>query len=244
MIEKLRDEIAQSMGVDPSVFASPNVTVAPDERRAESHVSTAYAFGDHLVVFCDPAAEAILREGVRDMEPTLDAWCNRAGELGGEFLGIGRNQVLAVRDLAEPVLVDGFEFRVLDRDDAAHMAMIQRLIDVSDPDDVDEAEIEMDNMDPFIDVVVDEQREIASFAAARPFETASTFYDIGILTRADCRAQGLGTAAVMTLCRHLLAENAEPLYRCDEDNQGSVALSAGMGFEVAHRLAAFRFAAG
>ena len=89
--------------------------------------------------------------------------------------------------------------------------------------------------------MLDDNGQIASYGCGRPFDMANTFADIGVLTRADCRGKGLGAAVVAAVCPRLMRAGLEPLYRCDEDNVGSVRLSASMGFTPATTVTAFRF---
>lgn len=119
--------------------------------------------------------------------------------------------------------------------------MLERLVAISSEDDLDEAEIELDNLDEHMNAVVDDDGQIASLASSRPFHMAPAFGDIGIMTRADCRSQGLGSAAVATLCTRLIQDGIAPVYRCDEDNTGSVELSRGLHFAPVAMLSAYRF---
>lgn len=182
-----------------------------------------------------------MEAGIPDLAPTLDAWARVADDLGGDLIAYGRQQLIAAPLPAAVAVPDGFIRRSLRAESAADFALIERLIAVSDPDDLDEAEVAIDDLDPIIEVLLDGDGQIACYGAARPFDLAAPYGDIGILTRADCRGRGLGLALVADLCHAIRNARLEPLYRCDEANVASVRLSAGLGFEVATRLAAFRF---
>lgn len=232
--------MAASMRCDRAVIHQSGVTVMGHPDRAENHVTAGYELGEHFIVTCDPAVETRLRDATTGMPPTLTAWRECAVDAGGKFLGSGRMQLQAPPP-TEARLPDGFSLRSLDRDHSDDFALIERLVESSDADDLDDAEIELDNLDAIIEVVVDGDGEIAAFSSGRPFEMAAKFGDIGIMTRPEHRGRGVGSAAVAALCHRLRAAGLEPLYRCDEDNAGSVKLSAVLGFEPVTRLVAYCF---
>ena len=159
----------------------------------------------------------------------------------GEFLGSARMMLHPDGVFATPMLTDGYTVRSLDATQPDDFALLERLVARTDEDDLDEAEIDIDNLDQLIEVVLDPSGEIASFASSHDFDMAPGYGDIGVMTRPDCRGLGLGRAAVVAVCNRMRRDGAEPLYRCDEDNVGSIALSAGLGFGIATQLIAFRF---
>ena len=200
-----------------------------------------YLLGEHVLVTCDPAVESMLSAAVVGMEPNLDAWKHVAAENSGELLGAGRMQLLVDPNVKSPGLPAGFEHRTLENDDPEAIALIAALIDVSSEDDLDEAELDIDDLDKTMDVVIGPTGEVAAYASARSFEMAHTHGDIGVITREDHRGLGLGVAVVALLSARLFTEGIEPLYRCGEENNGSMRLSASLGFEPATRLVAYRF---
>lgn len=231
----------RSMNADQSLLSQPGVSVIGHPDRADNHVTAGYSMGEHFVVTCDPAVESMLTQATRDMAPTLDAWQAVAAAVEGEFLGAGRMQVLPAGLPAVEPLPEGFTFRRLDKTNDSHLQLIAQLIERSDEDDLDEAEIEIDNLDDIIDVVLDAHGEIAAYSSAIPFDMAAQYGDIGIMTRPEYRGRGLGTIAVAAMCARLRHDGLEPLYRCDEDNVGSIKVSAGLGFEITTQLVAYRF---
>ncbi len=241
MLDQFLTAAIESMNVDPALLSTAGVTVAGHLDRAENHVSAGYVLGDHLVVTCDPAVESMLTLVTADMRPSLEAWEQVATEAGGELVGRGRMQIHESQVPEAGAVPDGYSLRTLARTNPGDRTLIARLIEVSDEDDLDEAEIEIDGLDEIIEVLVDADGEIAAFSSACPFDLAPSFGDIGIMTRADCRGQGLGSFLVTALCARLSPAGLEPLYRCAEDNSGSIALSAGLKFSIATQLVAFRF---
>lgn len=234
-------DLLRSMGADERLWSESGVTVLGHPDRAENHVTAGYVIGEHFVVTCDPAAEDLLRSATADMAPTMQAWQQIAAAAGGELLGTGRIQLLpdALPDVH--ALPEGFSFRRLDPNNPDDLQLIAEFIERSDADDLDEAEIAIDNLDDIIRVVLDDVGDIVTYSAACPFEPTPQYGDIGIMTSTEHRGKALGSIAVAALCPILRAEGLEPLYRCDEDNVGSIKVSAGLGFEIATQLAAYRF---
>lgn len=240
MRDRFLDSLLGSFGVDPTVRHVSGLTVAASATRSEGQAA-GYAVGDHLVITCNPAIEAKLVEATAGLEPSVTAWQQLADDLGGELLGAGRQQIVSPEGLRAPVVPAGFALRSLDAANPADVALVAELIEVSDPEDLDEAEVEIDSLDPIIEVLLDTDGRIGCYSSAHSFELTPEFGDIGILTRADCRGLGLGSALVAALCARIRSSGLEPLYRCDEVNAGSIALSAGLGFEIAAQLAVYHF---
>lgn len=231
------------MDVDPSALTTRGVSVRPSAERAENHVTAAYVFDEHLIVTCDPAAESLLKPAEASLaEPTLAAWSDFAARVGGELLGAGRMQLLTSHDMPAIAAAPGYDLRQLDRADSADVALIQQLIDESSEDDLDEVELDISALNELIFVFIDQASgKIASFADSYEFDMAASFHDVGILTTPAHRGKDLGKALTRTICSHLLGQGVEPLYRCDEENIGSIKLSAGLGFEPVTKLVAHRF---
>ncbi len=125
-----------------------------------------------------------------------------------------------------------------DRAVDADVATITELIEASDPDDVDDAEIELDDLDPMIVGLVDGQGRMGSYASGRWWDGDQLFDDIGVLTRTDVRGRGWGSAAVAAFCRASLDAGRLPLYRCNRSNTGSRALALSVGFRESFSLLA------
>lgn len=241
MYPELLHVLMRSMNADASLLSQPGVSVIGHPRRAENHVTAGYVMGEHFVVTCDPAVETMLIEATRDMEPRFDAWRQVAASASGELLGSSRMQILGAGLPPVPELPDGFRFRQLDTTNTDDMKLVQDLVARSDAADLDEAEIELGNLDDVIDVILDANGDIVTYSSACPFEMATGYGDIGILTRRECQGQGLGSLAVAAMCKRLQSEGLEPLYRCGEENVGSIKVSASLGFEIATQLVAYRF---
>ncbi len=234
--------MAESMHCDPSIIDSVGVTVMGSPSRAESHVTAGYKLGEHLVVTCDPAVEDTLRPAAAGVEPSLDGWRALAESLSGELLGAGRMQLLEQPVSGEPSLAPGYTLCVATSDDPEVVELLGRFIEECDEEELDDAELYLDELDDVVHLALGPDGAIAAYASGHPFEMAQAFSDIGVITHADHRSRGLGAAVVSSLCAQLLADGIEPLYRCDEDNAGSVRLSASLGFAPTTQLVAYRFA--
>lgn len=233
--------LAASMGVDPSVVATAGVSVKGSPARAENHVTAGYQLGEHFVITCDPAVESMLQSVSVDMEPSLDGWRALATANGGELLGAGRMQLLTDPSSLSSVDVDGYEIVAMRSDDPKALKIVERLVEVSTDDDLEEAEIDLADLDEVMHLAIGVDGEAAAYASACEFDLTAGYGDIGVLTRHDQRGKGLGVAVVSALSTRLFGEGIEPLYRCDEENAGSMRLSASMGFVPATRLIGFRF---
>lgn len=229
------------MRCDPALIDQVGVTVMGAPSRAENRVTAGYSLGDHLVITCDPAAEAMLRDAAAGAEPTLTGWRDLAQSLSGELLGAGRMQLLADTGPVAPSVAEGYTLRIERSDDPEVLALLERFVEVSDDQELDDAEIYLEELDEIVHLVIGPDGHIAAYASGHPFAMAPAYSDIGVLTHADHRGKGLGAAAVRSLSNQLLADGIEPLYRCDEGNAGSVRLSGSIGFVPATRLVAYRF---
>jgi len=231
-----------SMGCDPAEVATQGVSVRPSPERAENHVSAGYLFDEHLIISCDPAAEALLGPAEASCEPTLAAWNDFAIAAGGELLGAARMQLLNSHVMPPIDVAPGYELRQLNRGMAADVALIQQLVDESTQDDLDEVELDIDALNEIVMVFVDQETDkIACFADTYEFDMAPAFHDVGMLTTPPHRDKNLGKALTRHICSHLLQQGIEPLYRCDEANVGSIRLSRALGFAPVTQLVAYRF---
>ena len=232
--------IVRWMGCDPDLIDTPGVSVAGASDRAESRVSAGYRVGSHFYITCDPAVEALLSSATADMEPSLDAWVATGHELGGELLGSSLMHVPGASGLASAAQpADEYEVRALDLE--VDRLLVERFVAGNSEDDLDQAEVELDNLDELVEITTGADAEIASWSSCRPFDMAEAFGDIGVLTHPDHRHRGLGRATVSAICTRMADAGLSPLYRCDVINTGSAALAVSLGFELATHLTAFRF---
>jgi GNAT superfamily N-acetyltransferase len=221
--------LADRMGLGSAVHEPGTSVVAADDRSGSAMV-VAYSISAHTVLWCDPAIAGALAE-VADASITkpldeIGAWGERSG---WKHISSAYMQLLRSSGIMRPQADASIVIRPLDRHNAQHIAMIDTFKAVLSDDDRDEADLDRSELDDHILAVVDEQG-IAAFASQRPFVYADQFADIAIATRPDTRGRGLGRIAVTALCDEIGSTDLVPLYRCDTRNQGSVRLSASLGF--------------
>ena len=115
--------------------------------------------------------------------------------------------------------------------------MLADLIEISSEEDLDQAEVGLDQIDANAVMLLDGDGRIGAYASWRPWGYENRFCDIGVITRDDCRGKGWGAAVVSELVSSTMGDR-QPLYRCDIDNIGSHKVSERLGFDVTVRLLA------
>jgi len=237
----LRAGLAGYGCVEATLFDGPGTTIAPVEDREGTRRASTYQIGVHTVVYCDPAVADLVRslvDATESFRPSeLAGW---AKTQGFEFEGGGWIHVADASMLRSVDLPEGASVSVLDGEDATHRARIGDLIATVGPAEADEADLDLDNLDPLIVALVDREGRIGAYASERPFEYGEGFADIAIATRPDLRGKRWGSAAVTALCQHIFDRGRLPLYRCSWDNMGSRRLALSLGFVETVTLAAMR----
>ena len=114
------------------------------------------------------------------------------------------------------------DVRRLTADDAAVFA---DFTSSASDQDLDDAYVELDHWAVFGGFEGD---RLVCAASAYPWGGAR-LADIGVLTLPEFRGRGHARAVVRALCRHALREGYQPQYRCQLDNEASVALAASAG---------------
>jgi ribosomal protein S18 acetylase RimI-like enzyme len=238
---RYRAGMARYGNVEPSLFDSSGTTIAPVEDREGTNRASAYRIGVHTVVYCDPAVADLVRslaDATQSFPPSeLAGW---AKTRGFEFEGGGWLHLIDLSMLRSVDLPEGASVSVLDRGDATHRARIGDLVAAVGPDDADEADLDLDHLDPRIVALVDPQGRIGAYASERSFEYGEEFADIAIATHPEFRGRGWGSAAVSVLCADIFERGRLPLYRCTWDNTGSRRLALSLGFVETVTLAAMR----
>lgn len=157
--------------------------------------------------------------------------------VGGSVLG---QAVMKVQGSDELRLVDPVVSpHLLDWSRQTDIELMQAFVDASSDDDLDEAEVAMDDLDTHALALLGVDSSIQAYASSRPYEDEPSFGDIGIVSLPAVRTGGWGRSAVSALIADvLLPAGVEPLYRCDPDNVGSNRLSDALGFETVVALTA------
>ena len=241
MIEtRFHAAIARDMGLQVDTLDNTATLVIPEEDRAGSPYSVAaYRVRQLTALRVDPAFTARI-EGLADGEQALSfeeltAWAEQSG---WELVDGADSHLVAITALAHPPLPDGATLISLDRDDRRDHSRIAELMASCDPDDVDAAEIELDDLDPLIIALLDQDGRLGSFVSGRRWEVDERFDDIGVITRDDLRGLGWGSANVAAFCRRSFELDRLPLYRCNWSRPASKALALGVGFRPSLSLLA------
>ena len=117
------------------------------------------------------------------------------------------------------------EVRQLTEDDRTAFAEFQAAASAAD---LDAAFVELDHWAAF---GAFEQGHLVCAASAYPWGGAR-IADIGVLSLAPFRGRGHARNVVRSLSRYALAQGYEPQYRCQLDNQASVALAGAAGLSL------------
>ena len=143
--------------------------------------------------------------------------------LGGEA---GENSIIR-RQGAENSIIrrQGAEVRQLTSEDRAAFTGFES---AASEQDLDDAFVELDHWAVF---GAFEQGQLVSAASAYPWGGA-LLADLGVLTLQPFRGRGHARRVVRSISRHALDRGYEPQYRCQLDNQVSVALARGAGLAL------------
>lgn len=231
-------QAAASAALGHEVPVGTSVVGAADRKGSTSVV--AYPMDDRTIIWCAP--DVAPRLASLDGQPALsnDDFLRAGIALGGIQGGWGRFRVLEGMPPAPDL--DRCAVRALDRDNAADCAFIADFIATCSANDLDEAELDIDELDPVILALLDASGAAAAMVYAMPWMFDADFDDIGIITRPDCRGQGLGAAAVAYFARQQQRVGRLPLYGCDIENIGSDRLAESVGFTLVQTVASISFA--
>lgn len=221
----------------------PGTTVVADDDRTGTRTATSYPMPGRTIVWADPGLMEVLSDLDSPTTLTTAEYVAATEEMGAELVGIGNQRVLD-GPLRRPAADEtGVRVRTIDRDDAADRALLAELIDVCDDDDVDEADLDLDELDPDIVAFVTPDGRIAAYASARPSEFDDGFDDIAVLTRPEFRGRRLGALAVYEFVRRRqdLEIGRRFLYRCNQANAGSNRVAESLGFTLVQQIGAMRF---
>ncbi len=236
--DRFVDGMAIHFGLDPAITHAPGWSAAPSDERAASGVAAAYQLRAHVAVPCPPDRVA---DVVAGPPSSLEDWVDRMVALGAEMLGGAAMQTLGSSGLRAVEPAEGYELRRVRSEDEGVRELVAELLERTDPDDADQADLDLEELDETIVLALAGDGTVAAYASSRPWDEVERFGDVGVLTAADHRRKGLGAAVVSEMCRWLLEDGIDPLYRRDHDNTGSVRLSLGLGFVPATRLLAVRW---
>lgn len=205
-------------------------TIVADPDRAGSNAAVIYPLRRRTLVWCSPEFAPGLGWLAHDVAFTGDEVVERLRVRGGELLGTGNHRVLDVRPVDRSDT--GCRLVRLDPTEPAALRRLEAFIDDCDPDDLDEAELALDDLDDTIIVALDDDASIAAFSSVRPWSIDPDFDDIAVLTHPRHRRKGLAAAVVSALSSQQQAAGRLLFYSCDVDNIGSNHVAESVGFDL------------
>ena len=126
--------------------------------------------------------------------------------------------------------------------DPATIELVARLLGECSADDNDDAEFDLDALDPFLVGWRDGDR-LLGLAGGRPWSPRPGLHDLGVIVHPAARRRGVGAAVVAAVSADLIAAGERPVYRCNEENTGSRRLCRSVGYEPIVELEAFSWSA-
>ncbi len=214
-------------------------TVVASADREGSTAAVAYPLGEQTVIWCAPAIATRLSTLNQPDALTADAFVAAGELLGGAFGGRGRHLVLASE---AAVLQDHrYEPIELDRHAVSDRRLLAAFVAACSEDDLDEAELDMDELDPAILALVDDTGSVAAYASGRPWAMDADFDEIAVITHPEHRGQRLGANAVAEFARRRQRAGRMMFYSHNVENEGSSRVADTVGFDVTTTVAAVRF---
>lgn len=122
-------------------------------------------------------------------------------------------------------LPEGYSIKDVDPED--HKT-IQQFIDLNTKDDIDDAEIYLDDPDEKIKLVFFKDKPVV-YAGYRRYQTYTG--DVGILVHPDHRKRGLAVYAVNEITKLAIKNGVLPMYRTWDANKGSMAVAKRCGYD-------------
>jgi GNAT superfamily N-acetyltransferase len=216
-------------------------TLVVDPERDGTGSATCYPTPHASIVWCDPSV--LVRLASIESSRTLSAqeFAAAAADLGAMLVGYGRNRVLDGDPRRPDADLGDLVVRHVGTGDAPPISMLDGLIAACDDDDVEEADLDLDHLDPTFTLLVTPDGTIAAYASGRPYDVEPSFDDIAVLTHPAWRGRRLGALAVHEFIRQRQAEGRRWLYRCNVDNVGSNRVAESLGFTLVTTIGAVRF---
>jgi len=216
-------------------------TLVVDPGRDGTGSATCYPTPHASIVWCDASVVERLA-GVESSRPlSAEEFVAAAADLGATLLGYGLNHVLDGAPQRPDADLGDLVVRHIGIDDVPPISMLDDLIAACDEDDVEEADLDRDHLDPTFTLLVVPDGTIAAYASGRPHDVEPSFDDIAVLTHPAWRGRRLGALTVHEFIRHRQAEDRGWFYRCNVDNVGSNRVAESLGFTLVTTIGAVSF---
>jgi GNAT superfamily N-acetyltransferase len=216
-------------------------TIVVDSARVGTGSASCYPTPYGSFVRCDPS----LLERLAPLESahamSADEFVLATAALGAVPVGYGRIRTLD-GDLRRPdANLGDLVVRHVGVDDDPPISMLEDLIAACDDQDIEEADLDLDHLDPTFTLLVAADGTIAAHAGSRPHDVLADFDDIAVLTHPAWRGHRLGALAVYEYVRRRRTEGCYWLYRCGLDNIGSNHVAESLGFTLVTTIGAVAF---
>ena len=222
----------------------PGTTIVVDPERVGTGSASCYPTPYTSIVWCDPSLLERLAPIESSKTLSAEEFIVATDALGAVLVGYGRIRTLD-GDLRRPGADLGdLIVRHVGVGDAAPISMLDSLIAACDDDDIEEADLDLDHLDPTLTLLIAADGTIAAYASSRPHDILADFEDIGVVTHPAWRGRRLGALAVYEHVRRRRAEGRCWLYRCDLDNTGSNRVAETLGFTLVTMIGAVSFPSG
>lgn len=237
-LEQYLDGLSVLFGVAADRFGEPGVLVVPSPDRQGQRLVSHYQVDRHSVFWIDPDLEPLFASWPAGPGPiSFEEFGELARSTGATLIGRGAEHLLGPR---YQTLRLAPELVMLDGRSAWGIETVRTLLDDCSEDDLDEAEFEIDALDPFLVGWLEGGRLLA-LAGGRHEPARPGCLDIGVLVHAGARGGGRGRAVVAATVEEILAAGQVPLYRCSVENTGSARLCRSIGFETVLELEAYQW---
>ena len=167
-------------------------TLVVDPEREGTGSATCYPTPHASIVWCDASVVERLAPVESSRPLSAEEFVAAAGDLGAALAGYGRNRVLdgdPQRPAADP---GDLVVRHVAADDAALIPLLDEMAAACDEDDVEEADLDLDQLDPTYTLLVTPGGTVAAYASGRPYVGEPSFDDIAVLTHPAWRGRRLG----------------------------------------------------
>jgi GNAT superfamily N-acetyltransferase len=216
-------------------------TLVVDPERDGTGSATCYPTPRASIVWCDARVFERLASIESSRALSAEEFVVAAEDLGAMLVGYGRNRVLDSEPRRPDADLGDLVVRHLGTRDAPPISMLDGLIAACDDDDVEEAELDLDHLDPTFTLLVTPDGTIAAYASSRPHHVEPSFDDIAVLTHPAWRGRRLGALAVHEYIRRRQVEGRRWLYRCNVGNVGSNRVAESLGFTLVTTIGAVSF---